>query len=191
MKKPVPVLLLILFRIGESGVGANPPRPIDDHRKLGQRMPETVTSGVPLKKGLWAEPYQVRWHQRLKPEHQNCLPLSQINVLGLGMGLVHGASQEGADRLGVGIFVEYGKAHGPAGEVVDDHGDPVGEGPALGQAEREPGGPEAQLGRNQSEIHMPDMVDPLGRDHPLSCLRERFGRCRHLGRRGRSLLFRL
>jgi len=61
-----------------------------------------------------------------------------------------GASQEGADSSGIGDLLEDGEAHGATGEVVEDHGNPVSEGPALGQGEGQPGDPEAQLGGNQS-----------------------------------------
>jgi hypothetical protein len=106
----------------------------------------------------------------LKALAPELLPLVAEQVLGLGLGLMHDTSQEGADVLGIGLLLEDGKAHGAAGEVIDHHGHPVTEGPALGQAEGEPGGPEAQLSGNQSEIDMPNVIDPLGRDHPLGSL---------------------
>jgi len=59
----------------------------------------------------------------------------------LGCSLMHGASQEGAYVPGIGILLEHSQAHRAAGEMIDHHGHPVTEGPALGQAEGKPQGP--------------------------------------------------
>ncbi len=134
--------------------------------------------------------------EALAPE---LLPLVADQVLRLGLGLMHDASQEGAYGPGVGILLEHSKAHCVAGEVIDCHGNPVAEGPALGQAEGEPRDPESQVGGNQGEIDMPDVMDPLGGNHPLGslggntlglqCLFAGLGRCSLLPRRLRVRIF--
>ena len=118
------------------------------------------------------------------------LPLVADQVLRPGLGLMHGASQEGAYVPGIGILLEHGKAHRAAGEVIDHHGYPVAERPALGQAEGEPRGPKSQAGGNQGEIDMPDVVDPLCGDHPLGSLGGNILGLQCLfGGLGRSILF--
>ena len=74
-------------------------------------------------------------HQPLKPWAPELLSLVADQVLGFDFGLTHEASQKGADVSGIGILLEDGKAHGTAGEMVDYHGNPVAEGPALRQTE--------------------------------------------------------
>ena len=64
-------------------------------------------------------------------------------------GSADGSAEEGTDLEGIGLAVEYGKADDFSGEVVDHHGDPISERPALGQREREPGSPEAGGSRDK------------------------------------------
>lgn len=75
--------------------------------------------------------------------------------------------------------------------MVDYHGNPVAEGPALRQAEREPRGPKTQLRGNQGKIDMPDVIRSFGRDHSGSQLGGNLlGRWRFFGSLGRCLLLR-
>jgi hypothetical protein len=48
-----------------------------------------------------------------------------------GLSPIEGASQEGAYVPGIGILLEHSKAHRAARKVIDHHGQPVAEGPAL------------------------------------------------------------
>ena len=112
-------------------------------------------------------------------------------VLGGGLRVMHGASQEATDISGTGDLLEDGEAHGATRKVVEDDGHPVAEGPALRQREGQPRCPESQLGWYQGKINMPDMVDPLGRDHSLGSLGgNRLGLPSLFSRQSRRLLLR-
>ena len=135
-------------------------------------------------------PFAAPVFEFLAPE---LLPLVTDQVLGRRLGLIHETPEKSADFPGIGFLREDGKAHGAAGEMIDYDGDPVGEGPALRQREGKPGSPEAQLGGDQGEIDVPDVIDPLGGDHAtgrlignlfgLECLIDGRGRCFLLRRR--------
>ena len=65
------------------------------------------------------------------------------DVSGSFTGRMNSFADEGTDLEGIGLVVEDGKADDFSGEVVNDHGHPISERPALRQGEREPGSPEA------------------------------------------------
>ncbi len=113
--------------------------------------------------------------------------------------MIHETPERSADFPGIGFLREDGKAHSAAGEMINHDRHPVGERPALRQREGKPGSPEPQVGGNQGEIDMPDMVDPLSGNHPLGslggnilglqCLFCELGRCCLLPRRLRMRIF--
>lgn len=98
----------------------------------------------------------------IEPLAPELLALVTDQALGRCLGLMDQPSQEGAGVAGSGRVLEHGKAHGATGEVVDHHGNPVAEGPALKQTVGKPGGPKSPAGWNQSQIDMPDMIDSFG-----------------------------
>ena len=92
--------------------------------------------------------------EALAPE---LLALVADDILGRGRGLADGLGEEGDDLLAVGLLAEDGDAHGSPGEVVNAHGQPPAERPALRQSKGQPGSPEAAQ-RNGCQVHVPDVV---------------------------------
>ena len=58
------------------------------------------------------------------------------DVFGSLTGSVNGAAEEGPDLEGIGLVVKDGKADDLPGEMVNNHGNPITERPALRQGER-------------------------------------------------------
>jgi len=104
-------------------------------------------------------------------------------VSGLCFVPAHHSAEKGADLLGSGLFREDGEADGRRGEVIEHHGNPPAERPDLRQSERKPGGPEARAGRDDREVHVPEVVGPVGGDNAVGML---IAECRMLnGERSR------
>ena len=58
------------------------------------------------------------------------------DVFGRLTGSVNGAGEEGTDLEGIGLVVEDGESNNLPGEMINDHGNPITERPALRQGER-------------------------------------------------------
>jgi hypothetical protein len=72
-----------------------------------------------------------------------------------------GSSKNGSDRDRRRLLLEPSEAHDPARVVIDDYGDPPAERPARWQREGQPGCPEPEGGRDDTQIAMPDVIGPL------------------------------
>ena len=102
-------------------------------------------------------------------------PLVGDEVFRLGLDDSHEPAEERSHGDGIRLLAEDRVAHGAAGEVVDDDGDPPAERPALRQGEGPKGGPEAQRGRHEGQVDVPDVVRILGGDEARGFADDRSG----------------
>jgi len=130
-------------------------------------MKRSITAMLPC----WpTAPYRgrirLRRHQRLKSWHQKMLSLSQTRYFGVAWpGRL--SSQDGAHRERLGPLRKGGTAHRAPGVVIDDHGQPPTERPALREREGQPGSPETCARGHGGQVDVPDVVRVLGGRHPV------------------------
>ena len=77
--------------------------------------------------------------------------------------------QKGLHSTSGGRYSRDTKAHGPAGEMIDDHDHPPTERPTLGQRIGQPGHPESGKNGNRGQIDVPDVIGPVGHHNDFVC----------------------
>ena len=84
-----------------------------------------------------------------------------------------GSVEKASDRFRGRLLLEHGESHDSPREVIDSDSNPPAERPALCDRPRHPGAPEVCGSRDRRQIHVPDILRPLGAD--TTCCRHRLG----------------
>ncbi len=137
------------------------PRPLAFHRSeepLDDRDAPVLPDGAVAHLDL---PPPTPLPEALAEEHRF---LVADEVARCALGVSDRPTEEGPQRGRVGLPLEDHEALDPAGEVVEDHGDPEAERPLLRESTGEPRDPEAQARRDCTQIDVPDMVWPIRGD---------------------------